>query len=109
MRFPSPLLEFQTQFPDEASCWAYLRRVRWPQGFRGPRCRGHGSHFLTARRLEPCRSCRDPGSVTAGTVFHGTRGPLRIGFLGISFVARPKKGISARPFPARRLILFANV
>ncbi|TMA23043.1 MAG: transposase [Deltaproteobacteria bacterium] len=98
MRFPSPLLEFQTQFPDEASCWAYLRRVRWPQGFRCPRCRGHGSHFLTVRRLEPCRSCRDQGSVTAGTVFHGTRVPLRIGFLGLFFVAGPKKGISARQF-----------
>ncbi len=29
MHFPSTLLEFQAQFPDEESCWAYLRRSRW--------------------------------------------------------------------------------
>ena len=26
MRFPITLLEFQTQFPDDEHCWAYLRR-----------------------------------------------------------------------------------
>jgi hypothetical protein len=25
------LLEFQAQFPDEASCWAHLRRAPWPR------------------------------------------------------------------------------
>lgn len=98
MRFPSTLLEFQTQFPDEASCWAYLCRARWPRGFLCPRCGRRGSHFLAARRLEQCRSCSYQGSVTAGTVFHGTRVPLRVWFLGILFVARHKKGISARQF-----------
>jgi len=38
MRFPSTLLEFQTQFPDEARRWAYLRQARWPRGFLCPRC-----------------------------------------------------------------------
>jgi transposase-like protein len=51
-----------------------------------------------ARRLEQCRSCRYQGSVTAGTVFHGTRVPLRVWFLGIFFLARHKTGISARQF-----------
>ena len=98
MRFPRTLLEFQAQFPDDAHCWAYLRRARWPRGFVCPRCGGRGSHFLASRRLEPCRACRDQSSVTAGTVFHGTRVPLRVGFLGVFFLARHKKGISALPF-----------
>jgi hypothetical protein len=51
-----------------------------------------------ARRLEQCRSCRYQGSVTAGTVFHGTRVPLRAWFLGIFFLARHKTGISAGQF-----------
>ena len=25
MRYPSTLIDFQTQFPDDAHCWAYLR------------------------------------------------------------------------------------
>ncbi len=78
MRFPCTLLEFQVQFPNEARCWSYLRRARWPQGFLCPRCAGRGSHFLATRRLEQCRSCRYQGSLKAGAVFHGARVPLRI-------------------------------
>jgi hypothetical protein len=36
--------------------------------------------------------------VTAGTIFHKTRVPLRIWFLAIFFVARHKQGISALQF-----------
>ena len=98
MQFPRTLLEFQAQFPDEASCWAYLRKARWPRGFLCPRCGSRGSHFIASRRLEQCRVCRYQGSVTAGTVFHGTRVALQVWFLGIFFLARHKKGISARQF-----------
>ena len=98
MRFPSTLIEFQDRFPDEESCWQYLRRVRWPHGFRCPRCQGRESSFIRTRRLEQCRRCRYQASVTAGTVFHKTRVGLRVWLLGIFFVARHKKGISALQF-----------
>ena len=96
MRFPVTLLEFVDQFPDEAACWRYLRSVRWPRGFRCPRCQGREASLLAARRLYQCSGCRLQTSVTAGTVFHGTRTELRKWFLGIFFVARHKQGISAR-------------
>jgi transposase-like protein len=98
MEFPRTLLEFQTQFPDDATCLAYLRRARWPDRFVCPRCGGQGSHFLASRGLEQCRECRYQSSVTAGTVFHGTRVPLRVWFRGVFFVARHKQGISALQF-----------
>ena len=98
MKFLRTLVEFQDQFPDEEHCWAYLRRARWSRGFICPRCGGRGSHFLANRRLEQCRTCRYQGSVTAGTVFHGTRVSLRVWFLGVFFLARHKKGISALQF-----------
>ena len=31
--FPKSLPEFQRQFPDTPTCAAYLKRVRWPDGF----------------------------------------------------------------------------
>ncbi len=98
MQFPRTLIEFQDQFPDDAHCWTYLRRARWPDGFECPRCGGRGSHFLANRRLEQCRGCRYQSSVTAGTVFHGTRVSLRVWFLGVFFLARHKKGNSALQF-----------
>jgi transposase-like protein/predicted RNA-binding Zn-ribbon protein involved in translation (DUF1610 family) len=98
MRFPKTLIEFQDRFPDEESCWRDLRQARWPGGFVCPRCGEQGSYFIRTRRLEQCLSCRYQVSVTAGTVFHKTRKPLRVWFLGIFFLARHKKGISALQF-----------
>lgn len=98
MRFPETLIEFQEQFPDEASCWQALRRQRWPHGFQCPRCGHRRSYAIAERRLEQCKRCRYQASATAGTVFHRTRVPLRIWFLGIFFLARHKQGISALQF-----------
>jgi transposase-like protein len=82
MGFPKTLIEFQEQFPDEASCWQALRRYRWPHGFQCPRCGHRRSYAIADRRLEQCQHCRYQASVTAGTVFHRTRVPLRLWFLG---------------------------
>lgn len=98
MSFPSNLIEFQDRFPDEESCWRHLREVRWPAGFECPRCGEQESHFIRTRRLEPCRRCRYQASVTDGTIFHRTRKPLRVWFLGVFFLARHKTGISALQF-----------
>lgn len=95
MAFPKTLLEFQARFPDEEACWQALRAKRWPDGFVCPRCAHDESYWLEGRRLEQCRRCRYQASVTAGTLFHRTRVPLRIWFWAIFFVARHKQGISA--------------
>jgi transposase-like protein len=50
---------------------------------------------LERRRLEQCAACRYQASVTAGTIFHRTRLPLRVWFVAVFFVARHKQGISA--------------
>jgi transposase-like protein len=95
MGFPTTLFGFESTFPDEAACWRYLRRARWPRGFRCPRCGHARSYPLRARELAQCRCCRYQASLTAGTIFHNTQIPLRIWFLAIFFVARHKQGISA--------------
>ena len=95
MKFPSTLLEFEAAYPDEQACWEALRQARWPRGFACPRCGHRGSSWIATRRLEQCRGCRYQASVTAGTVFHRTRLPLRTWFWAIFFVARHKQGISA--------------
>jgi hypothetical protein len=98
MGSPQTSIEFQERFPDEASCWAFVRRERWPRGFVCPRCGSRGSHFIQTRGLEQCRQSRCQASLTAGTVLHGTRVPLRIWLLAMFFLGRHKKGISAHQF-----------
>lgn len=97
MKTPTPatLLELCDRFPSEEACWAYLQEVRWPKGFRCPRCQAKGAWFVSSRRLWQCSQCRHQVSITAGTVFHGTRIPLRKWFVAIFFLARHKQGISA--------------
>jgi transposase-like protein len=95
MKAPATLDEFYEMFPTEHQCWAYLRRIRWPKGFRCPRCEARKAHRLRIRGLWQCSRCRYQVSLTAGTPLHGTRLPLRTWFLAMFFVARHKKGISA--------------
>src|SRR5271168_5534236 len=38
--FPRSLIEFQSRFPDEAACVAYLFTARWRHGFVCPPCGG---------------------------------------------------------------------
>jgi transposase-like protein len=95
MDFPTTLIEFQDRFPDEASCWRYLKAVRWPAGFRCPHCGDRKHAYLERRRLFQCASCRVQTSVTAQTVLHRTRTSLRQWFLAIFFLAHHKQSISA--------------
>jgi transposase-like protein len=50
---------------------------------------------MKAKRVHECRTCGYQGSVTAGTIFHKTRVPLRDWFWAIYRRSQGKKGISA--------------
>ena len=69
-------------------------RLRWPQGFSCPGC-GSQTSWLTARNLLHCKQCHRQTSVTAGTVFEGTRKPLRVWFQAIWYLTNQKLGVSA--------------
>lgn len=94
--FPSTALEFDERFGSEEACQAYLTSQRWPDGFRCPAC-GHGKAWsLARRRLLQCRGCSRQVSLTAGTIFHGSRKPLRMWFKAIFLMTSQRTGTSAR-------------
>lgn len=88
------LLEFQDRFPNEQACRDYLIHQRWPYGFRCPRCGHDQASIHRTKNLYQCNSCRYQASITAGTIFHKTRTPLRKWFWMILFMARYKSGVS---------------
>ena len=94
-RYPRTALEFERQFSTEEACWDYLCELRWPDGFKCPRC-GGSEAWNTGRGLYHCRGCNLQTSVTAGTIFHGTRKPLRMWFEAIWYVTNQKHGVSAK-------------
>ncbi len=92
--YPRTLQEFDEWFSSEAACIDYLQRVRWSGGFKCPGCGGN-SAWATSRGQLRCKKCQRQTSVTAGTVFEGTRKPLRIWLQTMWHVTTQKHGISA--------------
>jgi transposase-like protein len=98
MKFPRTIEEFGKMFPTEAACYRYLLKVRWPKGFSCPRCGHRKACVLEKRRLYQCAQCKYQASLTARTIFHGTRTPLKVWFWAVFFFSRHKQGISALQF-----------
>src|SRR5437867_7835589 len=92
--FPRSLREFDEQFATEQACCDYLFRLRWPEGFRCPRCDGNRYWPVRSVLLE-CRKCGHQTSVTAGTIFQDTRKPLVDWFRAMYWVTTQKNGASA--------------
>lgn len=88
-------LEFESRFAKERDCWEFLWTSRWPNGFVCPKCQGRKAYFVIEHGREECVACGHQASVTAGTMFHGTRKPLRLWFRAIfEFISR-KDGCNA--------------
>ena len=92
--YPRTLLEFEQRFGTEEACIEYLFKLRWPEGFRCPRC-GHPEAWQMRRGLYRCARCRFDTSVTAGTIFQDTRKPLRLWFCVIWHLTSQKYGANA--------------
>ncbi len=79
--FPRSIVDFQDRFATEEDCREYLFASRWPEGFGCRRCGGGEIGVMHRRRVVwQCKGCGAQTSVTAGTVMHGTRQPLRLWF-----------------------------
>jgi hypothetical protein len=92
--FAKTVTEFQRWFATADACLEYLGRLRWPGGFRCPRC-GHPQAWPTRRGLYVCRGCRAQTSLSAGTIFQDTHLPLQQWFQAIWHVTSQKHGVSA--------------
>ena len=92
--YPGSYAELLAWFPDEPACLDYLEWLRWPDGFRCPRCVSRTGWRLSSGRWE-CAVCGRQASVTAGTIFHRTRTPLRLWFAAAWQMTSQKHGVSA--------------
>jgi transposase-like protein len=92
--------QWETAFPNENACCAYLVRHRWPLGVRCPRCGSENIGELAAFEWRwQCYECADVTSYRfshlVGTIFENTKYPLRAWFRVIHMMLTSKKGVSA--------------
>lgn len=92
--YPHTLLDFEDRFATEDACEAYVVSLRWPDGFVCPNCRGRKAWRTTRGRIE-CQDCHHQVSITAGSIFHKTRKPLRVWFRAMWWLTSQKYGANA--------------
>lgn len=80
----------------EQQCEAALEDLRWPEGFRCPKC-SSSQHYRCRRnglRIFQCCGCRIRTSLTEDTIFHSTKLPLTIWFQSMFFLTQNKNNVS---------------
>ena len=91
--YPRTLEEFEARFATDQACRDYLVGLRWPAGFRCPRCQ-HGRGWPVGALMQ-CADCGYQASLTAGTIFQDTHKPLSLWFRAMWWVTSQKTGASA--------------
>jgi transposase-like protein len=92
--YPRTAADFEARFRSEQACREYLFQLRWPEGFRCPRC-GSAKAWPLRSVLRQCAGCGHQVSVTAGTIFQDTHTPLTVWFQAMWWVTAQKNGVSA--------------
>jgi transposase-like protein len=108
---PTSIMSLVERVPDEASAYLLLEEMRWGDTPVCPHCGSERVYFLnpangatrkttrgtmSPRRVWKCGACRKQFSVTTGTIFHGTKIPLRKWILVVFEMCASKNGVAAR-------------
>lgn len=103
---PLNIATLAKHFSDEASAWALVEKMRWPDGPICPHCCEVGHAYLLAnaatttgrrsyRRTWKCGSCRRKFSVLVGTIFESTQVPLSKWLMAMYLLSASKNGVAA--------------
>jgi transposase-like protein len=105
------------RIPTEASAYLYLEGMRWPEKPVCPHCGSINDHYylkpengvsrktrtgnVSERRVWKCKDCKKQFSATTGTIFHGSKVPLRIWLFVFFEMCANKNGLAAREIERR--------
>lgn len=91
----------QPQFQDADKAREYLEAQVWPNGRICPHCGAIGDHYVLHGKsnrpgLYKCADCREPFTVTVGTIFERSKIGLHLWLQAVYLMSASKKGISAK-------------
>jgi transposase-like protein len=106
------ILDLADKLRTEADAYAFLEELRWGDQPVCPHCGSVRKHYFlnpangtarktrtgsaSQRRVWKCADCRKQFSVLTGTIFHGTKIPVRTWVFVVFEMASSKNGVSAR-------------
>lgn len=90
----------QPHFKDDTAAREYLEAIRWPEGPVCPHCGVVDNATLMKGKshrpgLWKCKDCRQPFTVTVGTLFERSKIPLHKWFIAVFMLCSSKKGMSS--------------
>jgi hypothetical protein len=87
-------MDFAQRFPNNAACMRFLEEKKWKKGYSCLRC--GCSSYMKGRTSyhRRCRQCDYDESVTANTIFHDMRLPIKKAFYMLFRIVTKKKGMS---------------
>jgi hypothetical protein len=89
--------DFDRQFPDDATCLAWLKSYFYPDSIFCKKCdRVTSHHRITSRPSYCCAYCGHHVHPTAGTIFHRSPTRLTTWFYTVCLMASTRCGISAK-------------
>jgi hypothetical protein len=91
------MFEFLQRYGTEGQCEDALAASRWPEGWACPRCGGANAYAFRRGRqpYRECVGCRYQCSLIAGTMFEGSKLPLRVWFLAMQLLSQAKNNVAA--------------
>lgn len=89
--------EFFERYGTEVQCESALTNARWPQGFVCPHCSASSavSFRLHGKPGWQCRACGKQTTLSAGTIFHSSKLPLRVWFQAMFVLTQAKNNVAA--------------
>jgi hypothetical protein len=98
------IFEFHEKFPDDMSCWAYLYKLKWGNGFTCLKCGYKKICKVSRPYVRQCNSCHNTVSVTSGTLFQGLKFSIKRAFYIVYYASTNEKGV-AKTELSRKLVL----
>lgn len=89
------LIEVVEYFSDEQKCLNYLMAQRWDGAIECPHCGSSRIYAFSDGVRFKCGACRQQFTAKVGTIFEGSKIPMRKWFTAIYLVTSHKKGISS--------------
>jgi transposase len=90
-------MEFEREFPDDASCLEFLVKKLYPNGIFCPTCKVITKHHReTKRPAYKCQYCGHHEHPMRGTIFQDSATSLKLWFFAIRLMSATRCGISAK-------------